>query len=175
MRDFKPGLWYLRDMTKMHAYYFLLIVGSVFFGSGIGLITSSTRSGSESVGSAFLAFGIIAIVLLSIFQDRLLIQEQRFVNIKFRAKSISLKRTFVDALLFQYYLFTYSAVYVEYVFWFYIKNGNVFDIKQLAGFLLITPIFLVIAHNNVGRFIRRVFALLPLICTIIFLCLTFFR
>ena len=171
MKDFQPGLWYLRDMAKIPAYYFLLIVASVFFDSGIGLITNSTRSGSETVGFGFVTFGIITVVMLSIFQGKLLMQEQRFVNMRFLRKSISLKRTYVDALLFQYYLFTYCVVYAEYVFWFYLKNGDTFDIKQLVGFLLLTPIFLVIAHNNVGRFMRRLFTLMPLLLILVFLCL----
>ncbi len=174
MRELKLESSYLLDMSKIPAYYFLLIVGSVFFGSGIGLITNSTRSGSETVGFGFVTFGIITIVMLSIFQGKLLMQEQRFVNIRFLRKSIGLKRTYVDALLFQYYLFTYCAVYGEYVFWFYLKNGDTFDIRQLLGFLLITPIFLVIAHNNVGRFMRRVYILTPLVLTLIFLCFIMF-
>ena len=175
MRDFKPGLWYLRDMTKMHAYYFLLIVGSVFIDSGVGLITNSTKSGSESVGFGFVTFGIITLVLLSIFQGKFLLQEQCFLKIRFLTKFITLKRTLVDALIFQYYLISYGALFGTYALWLYFKNGEAMYSQNWIAYFVIMPMFFVIFHNNVGRFMRWVFALLPHICTIVFLCLIIAR
>jgi hypothetical protein len=175
MNEFKLKSSYLIDMTKIPAYYFLLIVASVFFGSGIGLITNSTRSGSEQVGFGFVAFGLVTIVLLSIFQGKLLMQEHRFVNIRFRTKSINLKRTVVDALLFQYYLFSYGAVFAACALWIYFKNGEPMNSQSWISSFVVMPMGLVVAHNNVGRIMRWVFALTPLILTIIFLCCIMFR
>jgi hypothetical protein len=175
MKDFQPGLWYLRDMAKIPAYYFLLIVGSVFLSSGIGLITNSTRSGSESVGFGFVSFGIITLVFLSIFQHKLLKDEWCNVTIKFRDKTISIKRALVDSLLFQYYFFSYSVLCGAYILWYYLQNDETVNINELTGLLLLTPIFFVIAHNNVGKFIRWVFALMPLVLILVFLCLIKFR
>lgn len=171
MREFKLEPSYLLDMTKIPAYYFMLIVGSVFLGSGIGLITNSTRSGSESVGFGFMTFGIITLVFLSIFQHKLLKDEWCNVTIKFRHKTISIRRTLVDSLLFQYYFFSYSVLCGAYMLWYYLMNDETVNINELIGLLLLTPIFFVIAHNNIGRFLRWVFALMPLVLILVFLCL----
>lgn len=170
MKDFKIKPSYILDMTKIPAYYFFLIVGSVFLGSGIGLITNSSRSGSEQVGFGFVTFGIITLVFLSIFQHKLLKDERCNVTIKFRDKTISIRRALVDSLLFQYYFFSYSVLCGAYILWYYLQNDETVSINELTGLLLLTPIFFVIAHNNVGKFIRWVFALMPLVLILVFLC-----
>jgi hypothetical protein len=175
MKDFQPGLWYLRDMAKIPAYYFLLILGSLFVDSGVGLITNSTRNGSESVGFGFVTFGIITLVLLSIIQGKFLLQEQCFLKIRFLTKCISLKRTILDALIFQYYFISYAVLFGAYAFLLYFKNGEPMYSQNWIAYFVIIPMFFVIFHNNVGRFMRWVFALLPLIGTIVFLCLIIAR
>jgi hypothetical protein len=169
MKDFQPGLWYLRDMAKIPVYYFLLILGSLFVDSGIGLITNPTRS--ESVGFGFITFGFITLVLLSIFQGKFLLQEQCFLKIRFLTKSMSLKRTLVDALLFQYYLISYCILFGAYAFWLHFQNGTPMYSQTWISFFIIMPMCFVIVHNNVGRFMRWVFALMPLVLILVFLCL----
>jgi hypothetical protein len=162
-------------MTKIPAYYFLLIVASVFFGSGIGLITNSTRSGSEQVGFGFVAFGIITLTVLAKFQNKFLNEECRLVIIRIRIKSLMLKRTVVDALVFQYYFFSYAMVFAAYALLLYFKNGEPMNNQDWMVNFIVMPMGLVIVHNNVGRIMRWVLALVPLVLRIVFLCFFKFR
>lgn len=175
MKDIKSILNQFFDLIKIPAYYFVIISGSILIGSGIGLITNSTRIGSDSVGSGFVAVGFVIIVFLSVFQGKLLSQGQGFVEIKFRNKSMNLRRTIIDALLFQYYLFSYGFVFGLCALWIYFKNGEPMNDQTWIGYFIVMPICLVVAHNNVGKFMRWVFALIPLVLILIFLCLIKFR
>lgn len=97
-------------------------------------------------------------------------ENSRFSNFTLLGKGVKLKRTLVDFFVIQYFIFSYSRLFVTYVLWFVSVNGASPAVPTFLVYFMLL-MFFVIIFNNVDKFIRLIQILTPLIWTLVFLCL----
>lgn len=158
------------NVLKISLYYFLLTIGSFLVPLSIARLSNVSYLDLAPAGFGPLVFGVIVLVLLVAIQNRFLEENSRFSNFTLLGKGVKLKRTLVDFFVIQYFIFSYSLLFVSYVLWFVSVNGASPAGPTLLVYFML-PMFFVIIFNNVDKFIRWLLILTPLIWTLVFLCL----
>jgi hypothetical protein len=158
------------NVLKISLYYFLLTTGSFLVPLSISRLFDVSYLELAPTGFGPLVFGVILLVLLFAIQNRFLEEDSRFANLTLLGKAIKVKRTLVDFFVIQYFIFSYSLLFVAFVFWF-VSVNSVSPTGPTLLLYFMLPMFFVIIFNNVDKFIRWLLILTPLIWTLVFLCL----